>query len=52
MRDAFLCDEQGRLAEAITPVTVPRRKQDPLVVDTDEHPRPGKAVEALGRSAE
>jgi 3-oxoadipyl-CoA thiolase len=29
----------GRLASEITPVSVPRRKQDPLVVDTDEHPR-------------
>nr|WP_279625883.1 3-oxoadipyl-CoA thiolase [Marinobacter algicola] len=29
----------GRLATEITPVSVPRRKQDPLVVDTDEHPR-------------
>ena len=41
--------EQGRLAEEITPVTVPRRKQDPLVVDTDEHPRPGTTIEALAR---
>ena len=29
----------GRLAEEITPVTVPRRKKPPVVVDTDEHPR-------------
>ena len=29
----------GRLAREITPVTIPQRKQDPLVVDTDEHPR-------------
>ncbi|MEM9416575.1 MAG: 3-oxoadipyl-CoA thiolase [Planctomycetota bacterium] len=32
----------GRLAGEICPVTVPRRKQDPLVVDTDEHPRDTK----------
>jgi len=31
--------EAGRLAEEIVPVAVPRRKQEPLVVDTDEHPR-------------
>ncbi|MBD3223053.1 3-oxoadipyl-CoA thiolase [bacterium] len=29
----------GSLAREIVPVSVPRRKQDPLVVDTDEHPR-------------
>ncbi len=29
----------GRLAEEITPVTVPRRKGDPVVVGRDEHPR-------------
>jgi 3-oxoadipyl-CoA thiolase len=29
----------GRLAEEIVPVTVPRRKADPLVVERDEHPR-------------
>jgi 3-oxoadipyl-CoA thiolase len=31
--------QDGRLAGEITPVSVPRRKQDPLIVDTDEHPR-------------
>jgi 3-oxoadipyl-CoA thiolase len=39
----------GNLAEEITAVTVPRRKQDPLVVDTDEHPRPGTTVEKLAQ---
>jgi 3-oxoadipyl-CoA thiolase len=39
--------ENGALAAEITPVEVPRRKQDPLVVDTDEHPRPGTTVEKL-----
>jgi acetyl-CoA acyltransferase len=39
----------GKLAEEITPVTVPRRKNDPLVVDTDEHPRPGTTVEKLAK---
>jgi 3-oxoadipyl-CoA thiolase len=39
----------GRLAEEITAVTVPRPKQDPLVVSTDEHPRPGTTVEKLAR---
>jgi acetyl-CoA acyltransferase len=29
----------GRLGQEITPVTVPQRKGDPLIVDRDEHPR-------------
>jgi 3-oxoadipyl-CoA thiolase len=37
------------LAEEITPVEIPRRQQDPLVVDTDEHPRAGTTVEKLAR---
>ncbi|PFG62979.1 3-oxoadipyl-CoA thiolase [Thioclava sp. ES.031] len=39
--------EEGRLAEEITPVTIPQRKGEPVVVDTDEHPRPGTTLEAL-----
>ncbi|MGH1423745.1 MAG: 3-oxoadipyl-CoA thiolase [Pseudooceanicola sp.] len=29
----------GRLAEEIAPVTIPQRRGDPIIVDTDEHPR-------------
>ncbi|MYA89436.1 MAG: 3-oxoadipyl-CoA thiolase [Boseongicola sp. SB0662_bin_57] len=29
----------GRLAQEITPISVPQRKADPIVFDTDEHPR-------------
>ena len=39
----------GNLAEEIRPVEIPRRKQDPLIVDTDEHPRPGTTVVQLSR---
>ncbi len=38
---------EGRLAEEITPVSVPQRKGDPLVIDTDEHPRAGSTIEGL-----
>ena len=31
--------DEGRFAAEIVPVEVPQRKRDPLVVDTDEHPR-------------
>ncbi len=37
----------GRLAKEIVPVTIPRRKKDPLVVSEDEHPRPDTALEKL-----
>lgn len=36
---AAAAQANGRLAEEITPVTIPQRKGDPLVVDKDEHPR-------------
>ncbi len=29
----------GRMAREIAPVSVPRRKAEPVIVDTDEHPR-------------
>lgn len=31
--------EAGRFKEEIVPVHIPQRKGDPLIVDTDEHPR-------------
>ena len=55
-QDAFAARSQARWEEAqakrlfadeITPVTVPQRKGDPVVVDTDEHPRPGTSAEKL-----
>jgi 3-oxoadipyl-CoA thiolase len=36
-----------RLATEIVPVVVPQRKADPIVVDTDEHPRPGTTLAGL-----
>jgi 3-oxoadipyl-CoA thiolase len=36
---AASAQQDGRLAAEITPVSVPQRKKDPLIVDTDEHPR-------------
>src|SRR3954469_21559648 len=38
----------GRLSREITPVPVPQRKGDPVVVDRDEHPRE-TSLAALGR---
>ena len=39
--------DAGVLAEEIVPVSVPQRRGDDIVVDTDEHPRPGSTLEAL-----
>jgi acetyl-CoA acyltransferase len=39
----------GRLAEEIVAVTIPERRGDDTVVDTDEHPRPGTTMESLAR---
>ncbi|MBO3758547.1 3-oxoadipyl-CoA thiolase [Ciceribacter sp. L1K22] len=38
----------GRLAREITPVSIPQRKGDPLLVDRDEHPR-ATTMEALAK---
>ena len=40
--------KDGRFADEIVPVSVPQRKGDPIVVDTDEGVRPGTTAESLG----
>jgi acetyl-CoA acetyltransferase family protein len=37
----------GRFSEEIIPVSVPQRRGDPLIVDTDEHPRANSSIEGL-----
>ncbi len=39
----------GVFADEIVPVPVPQRKGDPVVVDADEHPRPGTTADSLAR---
>jgi acetyl-CoA C-acetyltransferase len=41
--------KDGKFAEEIIPVSVPQRKGDPLVVDTDEGVRPETTAESLGK---
>jgi acetyl-CoA acetyltransferase family protein len=48
-RRAAAAMEAGRFKDEILPVTIPQRKRDPVVVDTDEHPRPGSDEAALAR---
>jgi acetyl-CoA acyltransferase len=46
---AVAAQENGNLGEEITPVTIPQRKGDPVVVSKDEHPRPGTTAEKLAK---
>ncbi|WP_281689802.1 acetyl-CoA C-acetyltransferase [Pseudonocardia thermophila] len=39
----------GLFAEEITPVTIPQRKGDPIVIDSDEGVRPDTTVETLAK---
>ena len=45
---AVAAQQAGHLAREITPVTIPQRKGDPIVVDTDEHPR-ATSLETLAK---
>ena len=57
-QDQFACWSQqkasraqvsGRLAEEITPVSIPRRKQDPILANTDEFIKPATSLEILAK---
>ena len=41
--------EAGVFADEIVPVSVPQKKGDPVIVDRDEHPRPGTTAEQLAK---
>src|SRR5690606_39369292 len=41
--------EAGRFADEVVPVSVPRRKGDPVVVSRDEGVRPDTSVETLAK---
>ncbi len=46
-QSAAIAISSGRLAREIVAVTIPQRKGDPIVIDTDEHPRANTTLEAL-----
>ncbi|QQR38441.1 3-oxoadipyl-CoA thiolase [Devosia rhizoryzae] len=46
---AVAAQKNGRLGKELVPVTIPQKKGDPVVVDTDEHPRAGTTAEALAK---
>jgi len=39
--------KEGRFKDEIVPVIIPQKKGNPVVFDTDEHPRPNTTMEAL-----
>jgi acetyl-CoA acetyltransferase family protein len=41
--------DSGRFKDELVPVSIPQRKGDPVVVDTDERPRRDTSIEALSR---
>jgi acetyl-CoA C-acetyltransferase len=45
---AAAAQKEGRFADEITPVSIPQRKGDPVIVDNDEGVRPGTTTESLG----
>ncbi len=57
-QDAFAAESQAKAAKAlenkvfaaeIVPVSVPQRRGDPVIFDTDEFPRAGTTAESLGK---
>jgi 3-oxoadipyl-CoA thiolase len=57
-QDAFAAESQRRAGEAIAsgkfrdeivPIEIPQKKGDPVVFDTDEHPRPDTNAEKLAK---
>ncbi len=46
---AVTAQQSGRLAREIVPVTIAKKKGDPVIVDIDEHPRGDTTIEALGK---
>jgi 3-oxoadipyl-CoA thiolase len=41
--------DDGRFAEEICPVSIPQRKKDPIIFDTDERPRADTSMEKLAK---
>lgn len=41
--------QEGRFKDEITPVSIPQKKGEAKIVDTDEHPRPDATLEKLAK---
>jgi acetyl-CoA C-acetyltransferase len=50
-KKAVEATKQGRFRNEIVPITVPQRRAEPLIFDTDENPRADTTMEALAKLA-
>lgn len=48
-RRAVAAIEAGRFRDEVVPITLPQKKGEPIVVDTDEHPRADSTIEKLAK---
>lgn len=48
-RRAVKAGEEGRFKDEIVPISVPQKKGDPILFDSDEGPRPDSTIERLGK---
>jgi 3-oxoadipyl-CoA thiolase len=48
-RRAVVARDEGRFKDEIVPIEIPQRRGDPVVIDSDEPPRPGTSLEKLAR---
>lgn len=48
-QNAAAAMEACRFAAEVTPVSIPQRRGEPVIVDRDEHPRPETTLEALSK---
>ena len=39
----------GKFVDEIVPVVIPQKKGDPIIVDTDEYPKPGTSMDGLAK---
>ncbi len=46
---AIAAIQAGRFSEEIVPVEIPQRRGDPIIFDTDEHPRQDTSLDRLAR---
>jgi acetyl-CoA C-acetyltransferase len=48
-RKAVAAIQGGKFKEEIVPIEIPQRKGEPLIIDTDESPRPDTTIERLAK---
>jgi len=46
---AVMAQQAGHFADEIIPISIPKKKGDPLIIDADEQPRSDASLEALGK---